>query len=138
AGWRARRQLGEMRAQLGQVIRALEQQEALLPLLASYQAAALHARGLFRETDVRLLCLCLLDREPPDRLGHSAAGGGNSLGPEEEEALARARQTLLREARSRRPEFAARVLTDLARFRRQLKEARFAHRVFNRLALQEE
>lgn len=134
AGREARKQLKAIRHALKRTAALLQRRGMLKPLAASYQTRRIWGKSINIMTDPRLLCQHLSGQIPLARLLDTNLGG-HALNEEELSVLKESHREIAQDCGKLSLQLTARILADLATFRRHLKYFRFAHRLFNRLSI---
>ncbi len=112
----------------------LRSEKLLAPMLASHYMRRSLSGALLEHIDMKVLCQYLAGLIPIAKVTESVSSGAR-LNPEQIKSLGVLREKIAEKVERSDEAEVLRLLTDIARYRRCLKNFRFAHRAFNRLNL---
>ncbi len=110
----------------------LRSEKLLAPMLASHYMRRSLSPSLLEHIDMKVLCQYLAGIIPIAKVTESLTGGAR-LNPEQIKSLGALREQIEEKVQRADQSDILRLLTDICRYRRCLKNFRFAHRAFNRL-----
>ncbi len=132
--WRDRRELIRLEKTLAAFAKLLRSNKVLPQLLASnYMRRSLNPL-IMELVDLKIMCQFLIGNIKAEKLQESISVG-KKLSPEQLKSLESIKNDIKEHISKAGSADSLRLLSDISRFRQQLKYFRFAHRAFNRLRL---
>lgn len=130
--WQLKSEIKKQAALLDRFTKLLRSEKLLAPMLASHYMRRSLSPSLLEYVDLKILCQYLAGSISLGKVTESL-GSGTRLNAEQIKSLETLREQIEEKVSRADESDRVRLLLDICRYRRCLKDFRFAHRAFNRL-----